>query len=83
MAGQTGGAVRSARFASWFNGSRNRLGQTQTQAAAQLGVPQTAVSRWEGGGVPGAEHILAIAKWADVETDHVLKLIAADQEARR
>jgi transcriptional regulator with XRE-family HTH domain len=80
MAGKT---TRSVRFGSWFYDVRARLKQTQVEAAAALCVPQPAISRWELGGVPGAEHVLPIAKWAGVETDHVLRLIGADAEARR
>lgn len=50
-------------------------GMTQAHAADQLGVTQATVSRWVHGGKVKNEHVPNIARFLEVDMDHVLKLM--------
>jgi transcriptional regulator with XRE-family HTH domain len=46
--------------------TRDRLGQSQSKAAAALGVPQSTLSRWETGcQMPSIASVGKISKWSN------------------
>ena len=71
-------------FREFFRRRRKILKKTQEQVAEELGVRQTDVSGWETGRLPSAAtHLLAIARWSGCSCERLLKMLAAEQEARR
>lgn len=56
---------------------------TQAEAAAQIGVTQSSVSRWLGGALPRDDELSKVAEWLDVGEDDLARSLYASRTTRR
>lgn len=61
----------------WLRGKRAQKAQTQSEAAAEIGVSTNVIGRWEGGELPRKiVDIAGLAQWAGVHEVDVYERIA-------
>lgn len=63
-------------YADWFRSTREKKGDTQVQAALDLGLTGPTISRWESGGIPDARHLLRVCRWSGIKAEKLLKILS-------
>jgi transcriptional regulator with XRE-family HTH domain len=69
--------MKNKAFSALLKSTRRKLDQSQDVVSEILDVAKPSYSRWEcGDGLPQANKLLAISKWAKIEPLKLLRLLA-------
>lgn len=63
-------------FGDFVRSVRTKKKQNQGEAANDMGLTSSAVSRWEAGAEPKSSHLLRVKEWSGIAADKLLKLVA-------
>lgn len=68
-----------ARYSEWFRSVREQKKLTVTDAAKELGIDPSAITRWEHGkGVPMSPLLWRLSLWAPVSAERLLTMLSED-----
>lgn len=67
-------------FSEFLRHRRKRKGQTQRQAATEVGVTRQTWVRWERGQIPVASRLVSIATWAGVSLEKLRPYLGEREE---